>query len=168
MSWTWRLESSDGTTVAGVTSPPHQNQSDAESWLGEQWRELAEAGVAQVTLLDAGSVIYGPMPLSEDSPLPPDRGDRRWLRAPPGPPVPPAQQRHQRRQHDRPYDHCVDEHRRRQPDAELLHLDHVQRGENREHRHHHDAALVTVPAEPESLPHRRPVEAPPRRPPGYG
>ena len=66
MSWTWRLESSDGATLAGVTSPPHQNQSDAESWLGEQWRELAEAGVAQVTLLDAGSVVYGPMPLSED------------------------------------------------------------------------------------------------------
>ena len=43
----------------------HSNQSDAESWLGEHWRELAEAGVAQVSLYDGPAKIYGPMPLSE-------------------------------------------------------------------------------------------------------
>jgi hypothetical protein len=66
MSWTWRLESADGTPMASPASPAHQNQSDAESWLGEQWRELAEAGVAQVTLLDGGTEVYGPMSLAED------------------------------------------------------------------------------------------------------
>jgi hypothetical protein len=65
MSWTWRLEAADGTPMSGPASPPQPSQSDAESWLGEQWRELAEAGVAQVTLLDGTDEVYGPMPLSE-------------------------------------------------------------------------------------------------------
>ena len=66
MSWTWRLEAADGTTLSAPPSPAHGTQSDAESWLGESWRELAEAGVAQATLLDNGAVVYGPMPLSAD------------------------------------------------------------------------------------------------------
>lgn len=66
MTWTWRLESADGAGVDDPSTPAHPNQSDAESWLGENWRELAKAGVSQVTLLDANTVIYGPMPLSED------------------------------------------------------------------------------------------------------
>lgn len=65
MAWTWRLEQPDGSTASEPDSPPHQNQSDAESWLGENWRDLADAGIAQVTLLDGDSVVYGPMPLSE-------------------------------------------------------------------------------------------------------
>jgi hypothetical protein len=65
MSWTWRLETSDATPVTGPVSPQHPTQSDAESWLGEQWRALAEAGVAQVTLLDGTDEVYGPMPLAE-------------------------------------------------------------------------------------------------------
>lgn len=39
------------------------SQSDAESWLGEEWRNLLAAGVAQVTLLYDGEVVYGPMSL---------------------------------------------------------------------------------------------------------
>jgi hypothetical protein len=66
MSWTWRLESADGAPVSGQAAPAHSNQSDAESWLGEHWRELAEAGVSQVTLLDDGTEVYGPMPLAEE------------------------------------------------------------------------------------------------------
>ena len=65
MSWIWRLEDAHGTVVAGPASPTHANQSDAESWIGEQWRDLRDQGVAQVTLLDGGTVIYGPMPLAE-------------------------------------------------------------------------------------------------------
>jgi hypothetical protein len=48
-----------------LASPPQSSQADAESWLGENWRELREAGVAQVTLLDAGSPVYGPMSLAD-------------------------------------------------------------------------------------------------------
>ncbi len=65
MSWTWRLEAADGTALDAAAAPPHPSQSDAESWLGEQWRELAEQGVAQVVLLHDSLVIYGPMSLSE-------------------------------------------------------------------------------------------------------
>jgi len=66
MTWTWRLESVDGAELTEPASPAHGNQSDAESWLGEQWRELVEAGVGQVTLLEAETEIYGPMSLGED------------------------------------------------------------------------------------------------------
>jgi hypothetical protein len=66
MAWTWRMEDGAGTTLTEPVSPTHGSQADAESWLGEEWRELREAGVARVTLLDAGSKVYGPMSLSEE------------------------------------------------------------------------------------------------------
>jgi hypothetical protein len=65
LTWSWRLEAADGTRLDEPASPPQSNQSDAESWLGEQWRELADAGVAQATLYDGERKIYGPMPLAE-------------------------------------------------------------------------------------------------------
>lgn len=67
MAWSWRLEAEDGAVRGDVASPTHPNQSDAESWLGEHWRELAEAGVARVTLLEGASEVYGPMSLAEES-----------------------------------------------------------------------------------------------------
>lgn len=62
MSWTWQYQpdNTDAEQVDGFGS-----QSDAESWLGEAWRNLAEAGVAGVSLLNDGKHVYGPMPLSE-------------------------------------------------------------------------------------------------------
>jgi hypothetical protein len=65
VSWVWRLENSDGSPRSSPASPPHSSQSDAESWLGESWRSLAEAGVVQVTLLNGSTAVYGPMLLSE-------------------------------------------------------------------------------------------------------
>jgi hypothetical protein len=65
VSWVWRLESADGTPSQALPSPVHPSQSDAESWLGETWRELAAAGIAQVTLFEDGTLVYGPMPLTE-------------------------------------------------------------------------------------------------------
>jgi hypothetical protein len=65
MTWTWRLERADGTVLDRPAAPAHPNQSDAESWLGEHWRSLAAAGVAQVSLFDGAQRVYGPMPLSE-------------------------------------------------------------------------------------------------------
>jgi len=63
--WTWTYLDADGVAVTGaelvITGFP--SQSDAESWLGEQWRELAEAGVEAVTLNHEGTVVYGPMSL---------------------------------------------------------------------------------------------------------
>ena len=39
-------------------------QGDAESWVGEIWAELAEHGVAAVTLFEHDRQVYGPMSLS--------------------------------------------------------------------------------------------------------
>lgn len=45
-------------------SPVFDDQDAAEAWLGEHWRDLADAGVDEVTLLCDGEVVYGPMSLS--------------------------------------------------------------------------------------------------------
>lgn len=65
LSWRWRFEADDGSELDEPVSPPHGNQSDAESWLGEQWRDLASAGVAQVSLFDGDERVYGPMSLAD-------------------------------------------------------------------------------------------------------
>ena len=44
-------------------SPSFPTQADAESWVGEVWRELVERGVDQVSLFDGPTLIYGPMSL---------------------------------------------------------------------------------------------------------
>jgi hypothetical protein len=64
--WRWRLEDASGTevTVAEHSDLRFANQADAESWIGEVYAELADAGVAQVTLLEADREVYGPMSLS--------------------------------------------------------------------------------------------------------
>lgn len=67
-TWRWRLEDDAGTEVAAPQTAPGDGprftaQSDAESWVGEVWRELVEEGVAQVTLFDADREVYGPMSL---------------------------------------------------------------------------------------------------------
>jgi hypothetical protein len=65
VAWTWRIDRADGADVALDTEPPaFSAQGDAESWLGEVWRELAEAGADQATLLEDDRVVYGPMSLS--------------------------------------------------------------------------------------------------------
>jgi hypothetical protein len=65
MTWTWRLENAEGSTLSEPESPPHPTQSDAETWLGEVWHELAEAGVAQASLFEDDRLEYGPMSLSQ-------------------------------------------------------------------------------------------------------
>ena len=68
MSWHWRLEDPAGATLdpaaLGVELPETDNQGDAESWLGENWRDLLERGVATVTLFDGDTEVYGPMGLA--------------------------------------------------------------------------------------------------------
>ena len=62
--WRWRLEDSSGDEVSSsVGSPRFPSQSDAESWVGEVWRDLADDGVDQVTLLEGDREVYGPMSL---------------------------------------------------------------------------------------------------------
>ena len=64
-AWHWRLEDGNGAEVTeGVEpSPRFPSQSDAESWVGEVWRDLADSGVDAVTLFEGDREVYGPMSL---------------------------------------------------------------------------------------------------------
>ena len=69
MAWTWRYEDDNGRESVPAGAPTVESfptQSDAESWLGETWRELLDAGVAQVTLFEDGRQVYGPMGLAAE------------------------------------------------------------------------------------------------------
>ena len=65
MSFSWRYEALDGSGVAASGLPQERfpTQADAESWIGETWRELLDGGVDQVSLLEGDRVVYGPMSL---------------------------------------------------------------------------------------------------------
>ena len=62
MTWTRQYEDAAGTAVAGPEET-FANQADAESWLGQTWRELITAGAATVTLVEDERVEYR-MPLT--------------------------------------------------------------------------------------------------------
>jgi hypothetical protein len=57
MTWTWRYEGEDGQRQLGA-SEPFPSQSDAESWLGQSWRELVGQSVVSVVLLEDDRVEY--------------------------------------------------------------------------------------------------------------
>lgn len=64
--WWWRLEDGSGAEVdvaAELAGRRFATQADAESWVGETWPGLAEAGVDAVTLFEHERVVYGPMSL---------------------------------------------------------------------------------------------------------
>ncbi len=65
MTWTWQFEKADGSAAASrdLVKESFSSQGDAESWLGENWRSLLDAGVDQVSLTEDGRVEYGPMSL---------------------------------------------------------------------------------------------------------
>jgi len=71
MPWTWRYEKTDGEAVSGtgtgVQEAIFSSQGDAESWLGENWRDLVDNGVDQVTLFDDARKEYGPMSLHPET-----------------------------------------------------------------------------------------------------
>lgn len=65
MPWSWSYLRFDGSPVTGISTPggAFPSQADAESWIGETWRELLADGVDQVSLLEDGREVYGPMSL---------------------------------------------------------------------------------------------------------
>ncbi|HYT10086.1 MAG TPA: hypothetical protein VEL73_05430 [Mycobacteriales bacterium] len=69
MTWTWRYQDTEGQPLpdppAGQAppAPSFGTKGDAESWLGETWRDLLDAGVQQVALVEDGRVEYA-MPLT--------------------------------------------------------------------------------------------------------
>ena len=67
MAFQWRYEDARGGVVDAPEAPAVEvfpSQADAETWMGESWRELLHAGVAQVVLLEDDREVYGPMGLS--------------------------------------------------------------------------------------------------------
>ncbi|MBA3368979.1 MAG: hypothetical protein H0T99_10005 [Geodermatophilaceae bacterium] len=64
MSWTWRYEDEAGATLDAPEPEAFESRSDAESWLGENFAELAEDGVVAVTLFEGETRVYGPMSLA--------------------------------------------------------------------------------------------------------
>jgi hypothetical protein len=64
-AWHWRLEDSSGAevSVGRLAEQQFPSQGDAESWVGEAWRELLESGVDAVTLFEGDRLVYGPMSL---------------------------------------------------------------------------------------------------------
>ena len=57
MPWSWRYEGTDGKPVTGP-SETFGSQADAESWIGQSWRDLASAGVTTVVLAEDDRVEY--------------------------------------------------------------------------------------------------------------
>lgn len=64
-TFTWRYEAPDGTTITSAELPTGSfpSQADAETWVGETWRELLAGGVEQVSLLRDDDVVYSAMSL---------------------------------------------------------------------------------------------------------
>lgn len=60
MAWTWRFEKADGSETAPAVEPEEfTTQGDAESWIGEVWRQLLDGGAEKVTLFEDETEIYG-------------------------------------------------------------------------------------------------------------
>jgi hypothetical protein len=66
MGLRWRYEDLGGVAVAGPQIT-FDDQVDAEEWLGREWENLLDSGVAAVTLLDGADEVYGPMSLRPSS-----------------------------------------------------------------------------------------------------
>lgn len=57
MAWTWRFEDAAGKPFDGPTET-FTSQSDAESWLGQRWRDLVASGALNAILVEEGRVEY--------------------------------------------------------------------------------------------------------------
>jgi len=53
--WEWALDDAEGRRLNEPVTPVFTAQYDAEQWLGEHWRALAEAGAVQALLLHDGT-----------------------------------------------------------------------------------------------------------------
>jgi hypothetical protein len=67
VTYRWRYSTSEGAEAPGPEMT-FDDQTDAEEWLGSNWAKLLADGVDQVTLLDAGTDVYGPMSLHPPEP----------------------------------------------------------------------------------------------------
>ena len=70
MSWHWQAAARRGTgkidTAELGLDQQFPSQGDAESWLGEIYPDLMQAGVDSVTLYEEDRMVYGPMRLEPE------------------------------------------------------------------------------------------------------
>ncbi|MBT8227573.1 MAG: hypothetical protein KJO75_19050 [Dactylosporangium sp.] len=57
MAWTWRYEDAAGRPIDGP-SETFPSQSDAESWLGQAWKDLVAAGACASVLCEDDRTEY--------------------------------------------------------------------------------------------------------------
>ena len=57
MAWVWRYEGENGQPQA-EPSEGFPSQSDAESWLGQSWRDLVAKGVVTAVLFEDDRMEY--------------------------------------------------------------------------------------------------------------
>ena len=76
MSWHWQAAAKRGAGKPDSAQPRwaelgldqrFPSQGDAESWLGEIYPDLMEAGVDSVTLYEEDRLVYGPMRLEPEA-----------------------------------------------------------------------------------------------------
>lgn len=71
MSWHWQATAKRGTRLDQGSLGLDQRfptQGDAETWLGESYPDLMEAGVEAVSLYEEDRMVYGPMRLEPETP----------------------------------------------------------------------------------------------------
>lgn len=57
MAWTWRYENREGQPVDGPAEV-FPSQADAESWIGQTWRDLVAIGATKAILAEDGRTEY--------------------------------------------------------------------------------------------------------------
>lgn len=62
-TYTWRALDAEGEPMTGPAGGEFPDQAEAEAYLAQEWEELADSGVAAVTLLCGEETVYGPMSL---------------------------------------------------------------------------------------------------------
>jgi hypothetical protein len=66
MGWTWKYHSAAGALIPESATQPaagFPTQADAETWVGEVWRDLLAEGIDAVSLFEDDRRVYGPMSL---------------------------------------------------------------------------------------------------------
>ena len=74
--WSWLYLDAHGNTMAGegLAGGGFPTQSDAESYLGESWRELRDAGGGAGTRRENHTLVYGPKIRADAAKLAGERG----------------------------------------------------------------------------------------------
>ena len=61
--WQWRMAGESGGELDRPASPVFEARYDAEEWLGDHWRALADQHVRRVVLLNEGTPVPPALPV---------------------------------------------------------------------------------------------------------